>query len=99
MKRTLFPLPRNRRTKPTDENVLLHALAVAIRDGSSHKRIRKLIEHLPKIMHRKSPFDATQQENFELTDRIGELERLLRDANRKLARRKPCAPVGANGQD
>ena len=79
IKSTLFPLPRNRKKgKPTDAETLLHAMCLAIRDHKSHKVLRDMISHLPRIMHRANPFNATQEENARLEHRVGELEGILR---------------------
>lgn len=82
----LFPLPKNRTRKPTDAEALLHALAIGIRDHATHDDLRKLISHLPKIMNRVSPFNATEKMNFELQHRVGELEAILKKMIARLKR-------------
>lgn len=76
MKETLFPLPKNRTRQPTDAETLLHALCVGIRDHATHAELRGMISHLPRIMNRANPYNATQAENVALTERVGKLERV-----------------------
>lgn len=80
---TLFPMPRNRKAKPTDENVLLHAIAIAIRDHSSHAKLRRLIAHLPKIMNRVTPYTAEQANFVRLEAENAEIKEALKVAARK----------------
>lgn len=86
---TLFPLPKNRKRRPTDAETLLHALAIGIRDHATHAQLRELICHLPRICNRMSPFTATAEQNFELQEKVGELEREIA----KLRRRKEAPTV------
>jgi hypothetical protein len=83
---TLFPLPKNRKRTPTDAETLLHALCIAIRDHKSHAVLRGLIAHLPRIMNRANPYNATEQKNFELSERVGQLEAVLRKIIPRLKR-------------
>jgi hypothetical protein len=94
---TLFPLPRNRTRKPTDAESLLHALAIGIRDHATHDELRKLICHLPKVMNRVTPFNATEQHNCELMARIGELEAILRKMLARI-KRQTAQDIALAGQ-
>lgn len=86
IKETLFPLPKNRKRTPTDAETLLHALCIGIRDHASHAELRALISHLPRIMNRANPYSATEKTNFELTERVGKLEAVLRKMIPRLKR-------------
>lgn len=73
------------------------AMCIAIRDHSSHDKLRKLISHLPKIMNRANPYTAEQEQFLALEQRNVELSDALVEAAKKFKKLEAdrSAPSGA----